>query len=103
MHFIPYLATVGSLQYLATITQPDIAYAVFYLGCFNHNSHPEHWTAVKHLLRYLKGTLYYKLVYSKSDNSKLFQTYLDASHGGCKQTGHSTSRYATVMGEAAIG
>jgi len=72
MHFIPYLAAVGSLQYLATMTQPDIAYAVSYLGRFNYNPHLEHWTAVKYLLCYLKGTSHYKLVYSKSDDSELF-------------------------------
>jgi len=103
MRFIPYLAAVGSLQYLATMTQSDIAYAVSYLGRFNHNPHLEHWTAVKHLLHYLKGTSHYKLVYSKSDDSELFQTYSDASHGGCKQTGRSTGGYATVMCEATIG
>ena len=74
-----------------------------YLGRFNHNPHLEHWTAVKHLLHYLKGTSHYKLVYSKSDDSELFQTYSDASHGGCKQTGRSTGGYATVMCGAAIG
>ncbi|KAJ3563600.1 hypothetical protein NP233_g8835 [Leucocoprinus birnbaumii] len=49
------------------MNHPDIAYAVFYLGRFNHNPHPEHWTAVKHLLQYLKGTRNYKLVYKGSD------------------------------------
>jgi len=72
MRFIPYLAAVGSLQYLATMTRPDIAYAVSYLGRFNHNPHPKHWTAVKHLLCYLKSTSTDKLVYIKSDDSELF-------------------------------
>jgi len=103
MRFVPYFAAVGSLQSLATMTRPDIAYAMSYLGRFNHNPYPEHWTAVKHLLHYLKGTSYYKLVYSKSDDSELFQTYSDASRGGCKQTGRSTGRYATVMCGAVIG
>ena len=85
------------------MTRPDIAYAVSYLGRFNHNPHPEHWTAIKHLLRYLKGTSHYKLIYSKNDDPELFQTYSDASHGGCKQTGRSTGGYATVMCGAAIG
>jgi hypothetical protein len=62
MHSIPYLSAVDSLQYLATMTCPDIAYAVSYLGHFNHNPHPEHWTAVN-LLCYLKGTHDYKLVF----------------------------------------
>jgi len=84
MHFISYLAAVGSLQYLANMTRPDIAYAMCYLGHFNHNSHSKYWTVVKHLLCYLKGTSTYKLVYSKSNDSKLFQTYSDASHGRYK-------------------
>jgi len=77
MQTVPYLSAVGALQYLATMTRPDIAYAVSYLGRFNHNPHPDHWTAVKHLLRYLKGTRDYKLVYHHSDDPELFVTYSD--------------------------
>ena len=103
MQSIPYLSAVGSLQYLATMTCPDIAYAVSYLGRFNHNPHPAHWTAVKHLLQYLKGTRDYKLVYKGCDDEELFQTYSDASHGGCKQTGRSTGGYVSIVCGAAVG
>jgi len=51
----------------------------------------------------LKGTLHYKLIYSKSDNSELFQPYSDVSHGGCKQTSCSTGKYATVICRVVIG
>ncbi|XP_006459167.1 hypothetical protein AGABI2DRAFT_116122 [Agaricus bisporus var. bisporus H97] len=37
MKSVPYLNAVGALQYLATMTCPDIAYAVSYLGRFNSN------------------------------------------------------------------
>jgi len=40
MKSVSYLLAVSSLQYFATITQLDIAYAVFYLGKFNYNPHP---------------------------------------------------------------
>jgi len=103
MRNVPYLSAVGALQYLATMTRPDISYAVSYLGRFNHNPHPEHWTAVKHVLRYLKGTRDYKLIYSHSDDSELFITYSDADHGGCKKTSHSTGGYVTVVGGGAVG
>jgi hypothetical protein len=97
MKSIPYLSAVGSLQYLATMTRPDIAYAVSYLGRFNHNPSPRHWAAVKHLFRYLKGTVDYKLVYRGNDNLELFQTYSDASHGSCKATGRATGGYVTLV------
>jgi hypothetical protein len=35
MKSVSYLNAVGALQYLATMTRPDIAYAVSYLGRFN--------------------------------------------------------------------
>ena len=64
MEKIPYLSAVGNLQYLATITHPDISYTVGVLACFNCNPGLEHWKAVKHLFHYLEGSLNYKLCYS---------------------------------------
>ncbi len=46
------------------MTRSDIAQVVAYLARFNSNPGPKHWAAVKHLLRYLKGTLEHKLHYS---------------------------------------
>ena len=103
MKSVPYLSAVGALQYLATMTRPDIAYAVSYLGRFNHNPAPAHWLAVKHLLRYLKGTMHYQLVYHGGDSKELFTTYSDASHGGCKATGRATGGYVTLVSGAAVG
>jgi hypothetical protein len=103
MRDVPYLSAVGSLQYLATMTHPDITFAVSYLGRFNHNPHPTHWAAVKHLLQYLKGTSDYKLIYKTSNDPEPFVTYSDASHGGCKQTSCSTGGYATIVCGGAVG
>jgi hypothetical protein len=103
MKNVPYLSAVGSLQYLATMTRPDIAFAVSYLGRFNHNPGPRHWAAVKHLFRYLKGTASYKLVYTADDNEELFVTYSDASHGSCKATGRATGGYVTLVAGGAVG
>ena len=57
MSKLPYSQLVGALMYLATSTRPDIAYTVSKLACFNSNPGKVHWTAVKHLFRYLKGTM----------------------------------------------
>ena len=103
MRTIPYLSAIGSLQYLATMTRPDIAYAVSYCARFNCNPGPQHWTAVKHIFRYLKGTLDYKLTYSGKMGSELFTTFTDAAHGDCVDSGRSTSGYVTMIAGGAIG
>jgi len=102
MQNIPYLNAVGTLQYLATSTCPDISYAVGVLARFNTNPGIKHWKAVKHLFQYLKGSLDYKLVYAHTDSSQPFITYTDANHGGNLDNGHSTSGYAIIIGGGAV-
>lgn len=65
MQGVPYQEAIGSLMYLAQCTRPDIAYAVGHLSRYSSNPGPRHWNAVKHLFRYLKETVDYKLTYSK--------------------------------------
>jgi hypothetical protein len=92
------MSAVGSLMYLATQTRPDISYTVGVLARFNSNPGEAHWKAVKHLFRYIKGTLDYRLTYSKTPPlPHPFATYTDADHGGCKDTGKSTGGYLVMM------
>ena len=103
MRSTPYAHAVGSLMYLAISTRPDIAYVVGVLSRFSSNPGYAHWAAVKHLFRYLKGTLDYKLTYSPDPKStSLFTTYSDADHAGCKDSGRSTGAYVVKMGTGAI-
>ena len=66
MSKVLYLSVVGSLQYLAIMTHPDIAHSVAYLTHFNANPGPEHCNALKHLFQYVKGTSDHKLTYGGS-------------------------------------
>jgi hypothetical protein len=103
MRSVPYLQAVGALMYLATATRPDIAYTVGVLARFNKNPGMTHWKAVKHLFRYLKGTLDLKLTYAPDPTSTdLFISYTDADHGGNPDNGRSTSGYVVKMGTGAI-
>ncbi len=102
MRSIPYLSAVGGLLYLAMMTRPDIANAVSILARFSSNPGIAHWKAVKHLFRYIKGTMDLKLVYRPDNSSELFTSYTDADHGGCKDTGRSTGGYLIKMGTGAI-
>ncbi|CAA7270786.1 unnamed protein product [Cyclocybe aegerita] len=103
MRNVPYLSAVGSLQYLATMTRPDIAYTVSYLAHFSSNPGLKHWAAVKHLLRYCKGTLEHKLHFNGQVDSCEFTIYSDAAHGDCVDTGRSTAGYVTTLAGGAIG
>lgn len=61
-----------------------------------------HWKAVKHLFRYIKSILDYKLTYSPSSDPELFTSYTDADHAGDPDNGRSTSGFVIKMGTGAI-
>ena len=52
-----YASILGMLMYLANNTRPDIARAVHACVRYTHSPKKSHATAVKHILKYLKGTL----------------------------------------------
>src|ERR1700679_4325537 len=62
-----YASLIGSLMYAAVATRPDIAFAVNRLASFTANPTMCHWTAAKHVLRYLKGTKNVGITYSKPE------------------------------------
>ncbi|MBW0509435.1 hypothetical protein O181_049150 [Austropuccinia psidii MF-1] len=61
----PYQQAIGSLNYLAQHTRPDIMFTVNQLSRYSTKPTSRHWTAVKHLLHYLKGTMLLVLVFFK--------------------------------------
>ena len=103
MKGVPYLSAVGSLMYLAMCTRPDIAYTVSVLSRFGTNPGVQHWKAVKHLFRYLRGTVDLKLTYRPAQPADApFVTYSDADHGGNKDNGRSTGGYLVRVGSGAV-
>jgi hypothetical protein len=59
-----YQSIVGGLRYLMH-TRPDIAFAVGYVSRFMEDLREDHWTAVRRLLRYVKGTLDQAIIFPK--------------------------------------
>ncbi|CAM8953872.1 unnamed protein product [Rhodiola kirilowii] len=86
-----YRHIVGSLQYGA-ITRPDIAYAVNLVCQFLHAPTEDHWIAVKHILRYLKGTYDHGIVNTPSSTLDLV-VYYDADWAGDPDNCRSTQGY----------
>ena len=60
-----YKSLVGALQYF-TITRPDISYAINSVSQFLHAPTADHFLAVKHILRYVRGTLHFGLTFRPS-------------------------------------
>jgi hypothetical protein len=87
----------GALQYL-TFTRPDIAYAVQQICLHMHDSREPHLTAMKRILRYLRGTPDFGLLLRRLSSSDLI-VYTDADWADCPDTHRSTSGYAVFVGD----
>lgn len=98
---IPYQEAVGSLLFAAQISRPDIQFAVGAVSRFNSNFGLAHWIAVKRIMRYLKGTLNYKLTYQRNVQSNL-TGFCDADWGGNEIDRRSTTGYVFVMQGAPV-
>ncbi|XP_075099222.1 secreted RxLR effector protein 161-like [Nicotiana tabacum] len=101
MESIPYSSIVGSLMYAQTCTRPDISFAVGMLGRYQSNPGIDHWKAAKKILRYLKGTKDYMLMYRRSKHLEVVG-YLDSDFAGCIDTRKSMFGYLFQLAEGAI-
>lgn len=97
----PYAEAVGSLMYLAIGTRPDIAYVINTLSQHLKNPKKIHWNNLKRVLKYIKGTQDYGLLYT-TDNDMKLKIYSDADYGGDKETRKSRSGYLTALGSATV-
>ena len=95
-----YRQLAGALQYL-TFTRPDISYAVQQICLFMHDPKVEHMTALKRILRYIRGTVDYGTHLQKSSLDSML-SYTDADWGGCPDTRRSTSGYCVFLGDNLI-
>ena len=59
-----YAQIIGSLMHLMNFSRPDIAYAVCRLSRHTHNPNNDHWSALARLMKYLRGTMNYGILYS---------------------------------------
>ncbi|CAN1142265.1 Retrovirus-related Pol polyprotein from transposon RE2 [Linum perenne] len=95
-----YRQTVGALQY-ATITRPDITYAVNRVCQYMHAPTVQHWQAVKRVLRYLNGTLNHCLKFTPTTATSLL-AYSDAGWVSDKDDSRSQYGYAIYHGNNLI-
>jgi transposase InsO family protein len=123
MTMVPYRELVGSLQYLAVATRPDIAAAVSVLSRFLSNPGESHWRAAKDVLRYVKGTRTMGLQYDSSNGLETFAqirydgptkaaalryktrdltAFSDSDFATCTDDRRSVGGFVTMMSGAAV-
>ena len=95
-----YRSLAGALQY-ATLTRPEIAYAVQQVCLHMHDPKEPHFHLIKRILRYLKGTLHHGLLIHPSSSHSL-TAYSDADWAGCPDTRRSTSGFCMFLGDILI-
>ncbi|XP_070050159.1 secreted RxLR effector protein 161-like [Nicotiana tomentosiformis] len=95
-----YRGMIGSLLYLAA-SRPDIVFNVGRCARFQANPKESHLTAVKRILRYLKGTTDLCLLYPKGSNFNLVR-YADADYAGFFVDRKSTSGMAHFLGSCLV-
>ena len=100
MSRVPYTSAVGSLMYAMLFTRPDICYAVGVVSRFQSNPGPEHWVTVKHILKYLRRTRNYMLVYSGTDLT--MTGYTDSNFQSDKDSRKSTSGSVFVLNGGSV-
>ena len=87
-----YQAVTGSLTHVAIATKPDIAAALRVVNQFASNPSETHWKAVKRILRYLKGTKDFGIIfYGNGDRDVHLYGYVDADWAGDVNTRKSQS------------
>jgi len=94
-----YRSVVGSLQY-CTLTRSDIAYSVNQLCQHLHHPTSTHWTAVKQVLQFLKGSIDHGLTYSKTPLQ--LNAFYDSDWVGSPDDCRSTSGFPVFLGNCLI-
>jgi hypothetical protein len=96
MSRVPYASVFGSLMYEMVCTRLDIAHVVGVLSRYMSKSEKEHWTTLKRVFRYLRGTASYVLCYQgrpRLDRVLEIHCFVDADWVGDMDHRRSTSGY----------
>ncbi|MBW0534081.1 hypothetical protein O181_073796 [Austropuccinia psidii MF-1] len=87
---------IGSLNYLAHHTRPDILFTTNQLSKHSLKPNQYHWSALKHLLRYLSGTKDRRLVYKQQLIKEGLTGWADADYANDKEDRKSITGYVIL-------
>ena len=100
MRQVPYASIVGSFMYALLCTRPDICHSVGMVSQYQSNPRPKHWQAIEHILKYLRTTRDYILVYWCEDLIPI--GYTDSDFQSDLDFRNSTSCCVFTLGGEAI-
>lgn len=95
-----YRKVIGCLRYLMH-TRPDMAFSVGVLSRYMESPRVSHGKALKHVLRYLKGTTDYGINYG-DNNPRQIIGYSDSSYNIDEDDGRSTTGYMFYYGKSPL-
>lgn len=81
------------LMYLVVCTRPDLAFVVTYFSRYQESPTDRHWTGLKRLLRYLRGTSNFRLTFERHEGVPVLEGFADANWASDPVTRKSTTGY----------
>src|SRR5258707_6536098 len=99
MHDVPYCEAIGTLNWAALATRPNIVFAVTTVAHFAANPGPAHWDAIKRIYCYLAGTR--DLWLSYGETRRTLEGYADTD-GSMAEDRHAIMGYAFLIDGGAI-
>jgi hypothetical protein len=99
MHDVPYCEAVGTLNWAALTTRPNIMFTVTTVAHFTANPGPAHWDAIKCIYRYLAGTC--NLWLSYGETRRALEGYADVD-GSMAKNRHAITGYAFLIDGSAV-
>ncbi|GKD51252.1 hypothetical protein Tco_1280228, partial [Tanacetum coccineum] len=91
---------VGYLMNAMTCTRPDIAFAASKLSNYTSNPDTQHWQAIQRVLKYLKKTMNYSLIYL--GYPLVLEGYTDVSWISNIEDNSSISGWVFLLSDGAI-
>jgi hypothetical protein len=96
-----YRQMIGCLMYLLA-TRPDLTFSVCLIARYMDRPTELHLAAAKRVLRYLKGTIGFGVLYKKENDGVKLQGWTDSDYAGDLDDRKSTSGYVFTYGSGPI-
>ena len=81
------------VMYLMLGSRPDLCFSVSYFSRFQDCAQTVHWNYLKRVLRYLRGTASYELVYTRDANAQPLKGFVDSDWANDVDDRRSTSGF----------